>query len=287
MKFAFSTVACPQWDFQTIAANARQLGYDGVEIRLQNTLPDPAQIRSTFAAAQVEIAVLASSVALAGKRKADNQAAVDLNRYIDTAQAIGCPVVRIFGTCVHAGRSLVESAALLGQWLLPLVEYAADHQVTLAIENAFPFRRASEIWAVLEAVNHPALAVCWDLLAAIQAGEPPAISVPVLNTRIQCVRVTDATIEQNTVRYCKLGEGTLPVRKLLSRLQGIGYRGWVSLDWPKASIAQLAEPDEVLPDAIGKLRDWTKPPAKPEKEKPAARKPAPPAAPAPATAAAG
>ena len=132
---------------------------------------------------------------------------------------------------------------------------------------------------VLEAIHHPALAVCWNLLWAAQAGEPPAISIPVLNSRIHCVRVTDATFDPNTT-YCKLGQGALPIQKLLARLQGIGYAGWITYDWPKALLAQLADPDETLPDAITKLRDWTKPPAKPEKAKPAAPKPAPvPAAP--------
>ena len=33
MKFAFSTVSCPKWDFDTIAARAKEYGYDGVEVR--------------------------------------------------------------------------------------------------------------------------------------------------------------------------------------------------------------------------------------------------------------
>src|SRR5437773_1440968 len=33
MKFAFSTVSCPKWDFETIALRAKEYGYDGVEIR--------------------------------------------------------------------------------------------------------------------------------------------------------------------------------------------------------------------------------------------------------------
>jgi sugar phosphate isomerase/epimerase len=33
MKFGFSTVSCPAWDFETIVARAAEYGYDGVEIR--------------------------------------------------------------------------------------------------------------------------------------------------------------------------------------------------------------------------------------------------------------
>ncbi|MCY2953750.1 MAG: sugar phosphate isomerase/epimerase [Planctomycetota bacterium] len=289
MKFAFSTIACPTGSFETIVAKAKSFAYDGVEIRGQlHEKPltaadifqsDPADIRSLFSAANLQIACLSSSISLTGHRKADPQAAADLRQYIDTAQNLACPLVRILGTRVQGGQSLTESAAALGRWLLPLAHYAADHQVTLAIENVFPFSRASEIWMVLEALHHPALAVCWNLLWAAQAGEQPAISIPVLNSRIRCVRVTDATFDPTTT-YCKLGQGALPIQKLLARLQGIGYAGWISYDWPKALFTQLADPDEILPDAITQLRDWTKPSAKPQKAKPAPPKPAPvPAAP--------
>ena len=33
IRVAFSTVACPKWDFETIAARAKEYGYEGVEIR--------------------------------------------------------------------------------------------------------------------------------------------------------------------------------------------------------------------------------------------------------------
>ena len=33
MRFAFSTVSCPKWDFETIVARAKEYGYEGVEVR--------------------------------------------------------------------------------------------------------------------------------------------------------------------------------------------------------------------------------------------------------------
>src|SRR5829696_6820797 len=32
MKFAFSTVSCPTWDFDTIVSRAKDYGHDGVEV---------------------------------------------------------------------------------------------------------------------------------------------------------------------------------------------------------------------------------------------------------------
>ena len=67
--------------------------------------------------------------------------------------------------------------------------------------------------------------VCWDLFNAVQIGEPPSVSVPVLNSKIQYVQVQDATIGALGATYCKLGEGEVPVEKFIRRLLGIGYDG--------------------------------------------------------------
>ena len=50
---------------------------------------------------------------------------------------------------------------------------------------------------------------------------------------------------------------------------GIGYTGWVTMEWEKAWLVNLAEPEEILPDSIKKLREWTSPP---EEVKPGAKK---------------
>ena len=74
MHFAFSTLACPTWDFETIVARAKEYGYEGVEIRgflnesiltASNVfLSDPNKIRSLFKYAGVEIAYLSWPVRL-------------------------------------------------------------------------------------------------------------------------------------------------------------------------------------------------------------------------------
>jgi hypothetical protein len=52
-------------------------------------------------------------------------------------------------------------------------------------------------------------------------------------------------------------------------LRGIGYQGWVTFEWEKAWLPGIAGPEEVLPDAITKLKEWT---TEPEEEDPKAKK---------------
>ncbi len=269
MKFAFTTTSCPAWDFDTILSNAKAYGYDGVEIRgfLNESiltaanvfLTDPAKLRGRFAAAGLDIACLSSSIALSQNRKRDAQLALDLQTYIDTANAIGCKFVKVFDTQVKPGQSRPSAGVLLSDWLAPLGDYAADRDVTILVENALSFRASKELWTIMDRLSHPSIAVCWDVFNAALIGESPFISVPTLNSRIQYTQVKDALLGPLGANYCKLGEGNVPVRKFITRLMGIGYDGYVTLEWEKAWLPGLAEPEEILPDAIVKLRDWSKP----------------------------
>jgi sugar phosphate isomerase/epimerase len=269
MKLAFSTVSCPKWDFETIVSRAKEYGYDGVEIRgfLNESiltsanvfLTDPAKVSRTFNDSGIEIACLASSIAMSGSKRQDRIAAGDLRKFIDTAAAIGCPLVKIFDTQVRAGQNRQSAAVKLGDWLLPLGDYAAQHDVTIVVENALSFRAAKEMWLVLDRIQHPSIACCWDVFNAALIGESPWVSVPTLNARIQYTQVKDAKLGSLGATFCKLGEGDVEVETFVDRLRGVGYQGYVTMEWEKAWLPNLAEPEEILPDAAKTLRKWAAP----------------------------
>jgi sugar phosphate isomerase/epimerase len=266
MKFAFSTVSCPAWDFETIAARAKEYGYDGVEIRAFSNesiltaanvfLTDPAKVRRTYSDAGLDICCLASSIAMTQQKKRDRALADDLRRHIDVAEAIACPIVKIFDTQTRPGWSRANIGSLLGDWLMPLADYAAEHGVVIAVENALSFRNAKELWAIVDRVNHPSVGIAWDLFNAAMAGEIPAYSVPTLNSKIVYTQVKDAKLGALGATLVKIGEGDVKIRDFLRRLRGVGYDGYVTVEWEKAWLPNLAEPEEVLPHAIGKLREW-------------------------------
>jgi sugar phosphate isomerase/epimerase len=263
MKFAFSTVSAPTWDFETLVARAKEYGYDGVEIRAladrtaaNPLLTDPAKLRQQFDGAGVEICCLAASIAMTQNKRHDAKQADELRSFIDLAQRLGCPVVKIFDTEVKPGWSRASTGVLLGNWLAPLADYAGERQVIIGVENALSFRNAKEMWSIVDRINHPSVGVAWDLFNAAMVGEGPAYSVPTLNSKIVYTQVKDAKFGSLGATYVKIGEGDVQVRNFLRRLRGIGYEGYVTVEWEKAWLPNLAGPEEILPDAIAKLRDW-------------------------------
>ncbi len=279
MKFAFSTVSCPSWDFETIAARAREYGYHGVEIRgfLNERVPssqpvahlfspetDLRRVRDVFDAAGVRVACLASSISMeqahapwkVWRRSPNTRRGTDLHTFIDAAVKLNCHLVKVFDTQVRPGQTRLGAGVTLGDWLLPLADYAAERDVVIVIENALSFRNAKEMWTILDRLQHPSVACCWDVFNAAMVGESPYFSVPVLNTKIAYTQVKDAKFGALGATYCKLGEGDVPVEKFVTRLKGIGYTGYVTVEWEKAWLPGLAEPEEILPDAVTKLRKW-------------------------------
>ncbi len=283
MKIAFSTVACPDWDFAAVAARAAEYGYDGVELRGLPHRPDAATaevlaidaaaVRGVFADAKIAIACLAASIAFTQDKARDAASADDLRRLMDLAEKLGCGLIKIFDSEVRAGQTRSEVGARLADWLRPLGDDAAGRNLTLVIENALSFRNAKEMWQILELLDHPAVGACWDVFNAALAGETPWVSVPVLNNRIQYVQVKDARFSGAGATLCPLGEGDVRVENLIHRLRGIGYGGYITFEWERAWLANLAPAEEALPAAATTLKRWISGPAPLVKAKPV-KKPA-------------
>lgn len=157
---------------------------------------------------------------------------------------------------IKLGWSRAAAAMALGEWLLPLGDYAAERGVTIVVENALSFRYAKELWGVLDRLQHPSIACCWDVFNAALVGETPAVSVPTLNSKIQYVQLKDAKLGPLGATLCKIGEGDVAIKNFMIRLLGIGYEGYVTFEWEKAWLPNIAEPEEVLPEAVKKLREW-------------------------------
>jgi fatty-acyl-CoA synthase len=244
MKFAFSTLNEPGMDFDALATTAKDLGFDGLELRAPPE--NPGDVARLLAAKGIEIACLASSLVMSQSRRERAAVSEELRRWLDTADLLSCRRVKILDVRAHPGQPAISAAVELAGWLLPLADYAARRDVTIVVENALSFRTAKEMWMLLESIHHPNVAACWDVFNATQAGESPFVSVPTLNSRIQYARVREVRVTPAGLEYCALGEGSIPVRSFLSRLRGIGYGGYVTLE----------SPPELLADSIRQLREW-------------------------------
>jgi sugar phosphate isomerase/epimerase len=271
LRFAFSTVACPDWTLEKVLEQAKAMDYAGVELRTLGdvaggatatklacdpALSDPAVVRQRFADAGLTPACLSTSICL---HHADVTAArtamAQTTRAIELAAAIGCPAVRVFASALRPGESRTAVIQRVAARVRTLADKAAEQGVQLLMENAGSFARARDWWTMLDLAHHPAAGMCWNVANAAVAGESPAVSVSALHSRIRMAKVKDLTIGEGS-GFKPLGEGDVAVEDFIKRLLGIGFDGFVSVEWDRLWLPGLAPAEEALPAARQRIQSW-------------------------------
>lgn len=260
LKLAFNTVACPQWTLEEAADAAVAMGYQGLELRTLGAgstglrgdpiFSHPQTIRRLLGGCGLQAVCLSTSISLhdpsAGAMRENRVAAI---RALDLAAALECRAVRVFAGSTPAGYSRANLLQLIADQAQELAAHAEQLGVDLLLENAGQLHKAHDWWRVLAMLNRPSVGMLWNVGLATMAGESPAISVPGLNSRIRLVRVLDWTVNASNARtLAPLGQGKAEIEHLIKRLMGIGYTGFVSVEWDR-----LAQP--ALPDGEAYLRD--------------------------------
>ena len=153
MKTSFSTLACPTNSFTDITVTAKDLGFDGIELRgvgLDGQTGEPiidiydgrelAFSRSNFngtaerlKALGLAVSCLSSGCALGDKAHRATVIA-EAKAYIDTAKRLGSEFVRLLGDTVIAPGADVDDA-YIAETLTELAPYAAENGVHPAYRN--------------------------------------------------------------------------------------------------------------------------------------------------------
>jgi len=267
MKIAFSSLVCPGWDLATIVDQAANLGYHGVELRglrgefhlplVPELAADPEGTRRLFEEKDVELLCLGASATLDSRkpREVAEQKAV-LEEFIELADRLGCPYVRIFPGEVQRWDNRRLAIGRIAKALVSMVPVVSRYNVTLLVENGGDYPGSDDLWFLVDAAGHPAIACCWNQCNGRLTRERPTNSLPRLGRKIGFVHICDATFDDQNVLldYKPLGEGDLEVARQVEILRGLAYNGYLVFEWPKMWIDSLPEPEAVLPSVAAFLK---------------------------------
>ncbi len=262
MKLSFATLGCPNWTLEQIAANARAMGYDGVELRgspgehigPEETPAACARIRELFASHGVAITAIMGYTRFTvtdPAARAAGRAALEM--FIDVAQAIGCPVIRVFGGQLE-GADLAANIGRVVEALKPLADTAQRSGVRLALETHDDWCVGANARAILDGVGSPAVGMCWDVANSFFV-EPLATTFAAIRGRIVHVHFKDAAREDGKVHSKLPGTGQVDLRQALRLLRGDGYAGYLSFEWEKKWEPALAEPEVAFPHYVACVND--------------------------------
>jgi sugar phosphate isomerase/epimerase len=253
MKYSFMSFSTPELSLAQMLDTARCYGYDGIEPRLDSKHAHGIEVDATAeqraAAGQqaveagIELGCLATSLRYADPAQTEQMIA-DTHARIDLAGDVGAPVMRVFGGQIPEGVSREQATDLLVESLGSVADHAAERGVTLTMETHDDWCDPKHVAAVLKAVDHPAIAVNWDIMHPVRTKNATIDeSFEILKPWIRHLHVHDGT--GDGIELKPIGEGIIDHRRAIELLLTVGYTGHISGEWIKWEDWRVHLPREV------------------------------------------
>lgn len=269
-RLSFSTLGCPDWDFNRIVDFAASHQYQGLEIRgiqRELDLPKSAPFKDTAAQRDslravksrgLRIINLGSSATLhfpPGKER-DKQLE-EGRRFIDLAHALECPYVRIFPNNYPRDQDKQYTLELIISGLKELVTYAKGSRVGVLLETHGDLVYSEDLAQIMEGVADPHVGLIWDIANMwMVTRESPSLVYSRLKTYIRHSHIKDARFVNGQWQYCFLGKGEVPIFEGVELLARDHFKGFFSFEWEKLWHPEIADPEWAFADYRTSMRDY-------------------------------
>lgn len=262
VKRAFSTLACMDKTWKEAVDAAVRADLQALEIRLYEDgsifglrQEELNEFVSYLQKCGIGISDLGTSVVLFGYEPEKIEQAKAAIRLAEQVKAGG---IRVF--VANSGKRVSDLVVYdydgIVKALKELCQYAFDHSVEVWVETHGEFSTGKSVAEILQDVDCSNLKVIWDILHSIERREEPKDTMRYLGDKIVHVHIKDGRKASDAgildFVHTKLGEGEVPIRKILMLLEEAGYDGYFSLEWENAWRAELRgyyhEIDDLLRD---------------------------------------
>jgi sugar phosphate isomerase/epimerase len=272
LPLGFSTLGCPSWPWSKILDFAAEHQFASIELRgiqenmdltkVPELLPERlGDARRQLAAHGLTVSGLGASAQMHDLDAVKHEAQLDeARRFIDLAQALGAPYVRVFGNEYVKDVPRDQMLAHIAGALHELGDHARRKGVTVLIESHGDFTDSPALLEILQKADSPNVALLWDAHHTFVSGkEQPEDTVRQLGRYIRHTHLKDSVPAGNDRRYVLTGTGDVPVKRQIAALAKIGYRGVYSFEWEKRWHPEIEEPEVAFGQyatvAAGYLRD--------------------------------
>ena len=265
MKLAFSTLGCPDWGWAQILKNAKEMGFDGIEIRgLEGEMrPErmarflPGRQQDTLRELKARGLVLTDIGTSAMFHDPDKLSdALDEGRAaIDVCARMGIPFIRVFGDRVPDPAHEADTVRQVVGGIQALCDYAEGTGVGVLIEAHGEFNVASRLAAVLESVGRDSFGILWDIgNSDDDCGDEFERFYEPFRPYIRHIHVKDQLRdEKHTLTH--IGKGQIPIGPIVRRLRDDGFDGFLSLEWEKKWNPWLDEPEVAFPEYVSYIKE--------------------------------
>jgi sugar phosphate isomerase/epimerase len=258
---SFSTLGCPDWNFTQITDFAVKHGYKGIEVRgiqremnlTQCEIFKPQNLQATLQLMQekkLRFVNLGSSATMHFAKGKEREKNLDEGkRYIDLAQQLNCPYIRVFPNLFPKDQERNETIDHISKGLAELGEYAKGSNVMVLMETHGELVQVDDLEKIMQSANHPQVGLVWDFTNMWTiTKEEPATMYTRLKKYILHTHIKDAKLVDGKPHYTLLGKGDVPIMDAVSQLANGGYKGYYSFEWEKLRHPEIDKPEIAIAD---------------------------------------
>ena len=252
MKLSFSTKGWHGKSLDTFLDLAKDLRFSGIELHnIKNPIftasDSPFSSHATAATLRKLYEMKLSIPCLdclcdPADPEAENDAKAEVSAAISYAGNLRIPYLRL-----HAGvhgdgdRARVESFL---EWALSLAEREG---VAILLETSGLFSDTAALRGMLDSFASDSLAALWDMYSTYFLGaEEPETTIEHLGAYVKHIHIKDAETTDGALSYCLMGEGSLPVDRLIGALRSVNYNGFLSLEWDPKWCEEIDDMEIIL-----------------------------------------
>ncbi|MCL2517141.1 MAG: sugar phosphate isomerase/epimerase [Oscillospiraceae bacterium] len=256
MRLSFSTLGCPDWQFEDIFSIASDLGYNGIEIRgIADEIYAPKiknieTINNKLQKAGIKIPILTSGAYLADNPDI-GEAYKEIEDYAKLAQKLGIKYIRVMGE--KTPEPICPDDILFH--FKALCEITKTYGVELLIETNGFLADSTVMRDFIAGFEN--CGVLWDVHHTVRYfQETPAYTVKNIGKFIKHTHIKDSVVGRNgKLTYMLTGYGDIPIEEAVRELKNIGYDGYYSYEWVKRWANELAEPGVAFYQYIIYMKD--------------------------------
>ncbi len=266
MKYSFTTLACPDWEWEKILDTANELGFQGIEIRgvmrkmnaseIPQFQPEAYEITKAQLR-EKNLTICCFDTSCSFHDIGNKEKALAEGRYtIDLAKEFNCPFIRVFGNEIAKDQDEAQMLAQIADGINTLAEYAKGKGVIVLVETHGTFSCAENILKLSNKLVSEQVGFLWDIAnGMVDFNEPILTTLDQIITKIHHVHVKNIR-NKNHWEHCLTSQGELPLYEAVQVLKKKNYQGWLSFEWEKMWIPTLEEPEIALKDFIETVRNW-------------------------------
>ncbi len=260
MKLSFSTNGWHSLSWSDFFATATDLGYNGIEVH-DIFSPRFAGADGPFSASNaiqtirkiiesgLSIPCIDTVCNIADSEKTEENCE-ELLAYIDIASKIKTKYIRIHALSLGMEPRKEDETVidLIGR----VIDKATSLGVTLLVETSGIYSDTKRLRDLLNIFACDSLAALWDFNHPYRfGGEDAETTITNLGAYIKHVHIKDSTAtDDGKIKYCLMGEGTLPIGLMLGALRSVNYDGFLSLECNPSLLEYFGECGIVFPHFI-------------------------------------